>query len=112
MGLHFDEAILSAIVLGEIQYGIALAEGTRRRDLQATLDELLTRLEDRIVTFDADAAAVWGPLRSHLKRTGQLFGERDMLIAAHAMSLGVPLVTRNVSEMSRSGVTIINPWTP
>ena len=35
-----------------------------------------------------------------------------MLIAAHALSLGVPLVTRNVAEMSKSGADIINPWQP
>ena len=107
---NLENCILSAIVLGEIRYGIALAEGARRRDLQSFLDALVTRLDGRIADFDDAAAAAWGQLRARLKHAGQLFGERDMLIAAHALSLGVPLVTRNVAEMSKSGADIINPW--
>ena len=108
----FERCVLSTIVLGEIRYGIALAEGRRQRDLQSFLDDLLVRLGSRIADFDDAAASAWGQLRARLKRTGQLFGERDMLIAAHALSLGVPLVTRNVAEMSKSGADIINPWQP
>lgn len=107
---HFPSCILSAIVFGEIQYGIALAEGARRRDLQSFLDDLLVRLPNEIADFDASAGAAWGPLRAQLKRTGPLIGERDMFIAAQALSLSVPLVTRNVSEMARTGAVIINPW--
>lgn len=109
---HFASCVLSSIVLGEILYGIALAEGARRRDLQSFLDDLLNRLPNGIVDFDAGAAAAWGPLRARLKRTGQLIGERDMLIAAHALALDLPLVTRNADEMSRTGTNIINPWRP
>ncbi|RIA36697.1 tRNA(fMet)-specific endonuclease VapC [Hephaestia caeni] len=109
---NFDRCMLSTIVLGEIRYGIALAQGARQRDLQAFHDDVLVRLGSRIVDFDDSAAASWGQLRARLRRAGQLFGERDMLIAAHAMSLGVPLVTRNVAEMSQSGADIINPWQP
>ncbi|MDP3675818.1 MAG: PIN domain-containing protein [Novosphingobium sp.] len=110
--LNFDKTILSAIVFGEIQYGIALAEGNRRKELQAFLDELMLRLNGVVADFDDEAASVWGSLRARLKKAGNLFGERDMLIAAHALSLGTPLVTRNVSEMIRSGATVINPWEP
>lgn len=107
---HFESCVLSAIVLGEIRYGIALAEGSRRRDLQAFLDDLLVRLPQGVADFDAAAAGAWGTLRAQLKRTGQLIGERDMLIAAHALALGVPLVTRNTAELGRTGATIIDPW--
>ncbi|WP_197277311.1 PIN domain-containing protein [Sphingomonas profundi] len=111
MAEHFGACILSTIVLGEIRYGIALTDDEpRRRDLQAFHDDLLSRLGDRIAAFDDPAAAAWGPLRARLKRDGQLIAERDMLIAAHALSLGTPLVTRNVSDMERTDVTIINPW--
>jgi predicted nucleic acid-binding protein len=109
---NLESCFLSSIVFGEIQYGIALAEGTRRQDLQSFLDDLLVRLPNGIVDFDGSAAIAWGPLRAHLKRTGQLIGERDMLIAAHALALDIPLVTRNVSDMARTGAVIINPWEP
>lgn len=113
VGRHFDACILSTIVLAEMRYGIALAdEEMRRFDLQTFHDHLLERLDGRIVAFDTSAASAWGPLRARLKRSGHLIGERDMLIAAHAISLGVPLVTRNVAEMERTGAVIINPWGP
>ena len=109
---HFERAVMSAIVLGEIRYGIALASGEGRRRFEAFHDALLIRLPDGVASFDAAAAAAWGELRARLKRSGQLIGERDMLIAGHALSLGLPVVTRNVSEMERTGVDIINPWQP
>lgn len=108
---HFAECVLSAIVLAEMRYGIALAEGAKRRDLQTFLDDLLIRLPG-VANFDAAAAAAWGPLRAQLKQTGRLVNERDMLIAAHALALGIPLVTRNVADMARTGAAIINPWEP
>lgn len=111
MSEHFDECMLSALVLGEMQYGIALAETEdRRRDLEAFQTDLLDRLDHRVWPWDDAAARAWGPLRAKLKRMGRLIGERDMLIAAHALSLDIPLVTRNVSEMECTDVRIIDPW--
>lgn len=107
---NFDSCILSTIVLGEIRYGIELSEGARRQELEAFLNDVLIRLKTDIASFDEAAAHIWAPMRASLKRSGSLIGERDMLIAAQAMSLGVPLVTRNVSEMERTGAVIINPW--
>lgn len=112
MRTHFGTSIMSAIVLGELRYGVALAEGERRRDLTAFLDDLLFKLATPILPFDEAAASTWGTMRARLKTAGLLFGERDMLIAAQALALDVPIVTRNVSEMARSGATIINPWQP
>jgi predicted nucleic acid-binding protein len=109
---NFDSCMLSAIVLGEIQYGIALADGKRRIELSGFLDDLMRRLGGEVLEFDDLAALKWGEMRARLKRSGKLFGERDMLIAAHALSLDIPLVTRNVVEMDRSGARIINPWLP
>jgi toxin FitB len=109
---HSDDLMLSALVLAEMQYGIALADAPKRTELQAFVDAVLIRASGGIIPFDADAAQVWGPLRARLQRTGELIGERDMLIAAHAIALGVPLVTRDVSDMARTGATIINPWEP
>ena len=108
---HFSECLLSAIVLAEMRYGIALAEeGQRCSELQTFHDDLLAKLHRPIAPFDDNAAAAWGPLRAVLQRTGKLIAERDMLIAAHAISLEVPLVTRNVSDMARTGAIVIDPW--
>jgi predicted nucleic acid-binding protein len=112
MAEHFSASILSALVFAEIQYGIALAVGTRREELQSFCDDLLLRVPGGVTEFDENAARTWGPMRARLKTEGELIGERDMLIAAHALAFDVPLVTRNVSEMARTGARIINPWDP
>ncbi|QMW21533.1 PIN domain-containing protein [Sandaracinobacteroides saxicola] len=106
---HFDKCILSAMVIAEMRYGIAFADDPARRiRLQTFHDDLLGKF--RVTPFDDRAAAAWGPMRADLQRRGKLIGERDMLIAAHALALDTPLVTRDVSDMAKTGTTIINPW--
>ena len=112
VALNFDACILSTIVQAEIVYGIVLAEdATRRAILQAFHDDLVLRIADRLLPFDTSAAVAFGSLRAKLKRSGELIGERDMLIAAHALALDVPLVTRDIGDMARTGAVIIDPWT-
>ena len=110
LATNFGQCIFSAIVVAEIEYGIALApDATARGRLQQFLDDLLIRLP--VAPFDDAAAQAWGPLRARLQQRGELIGERDMLIAAHALALQTPLVTRDVADMARTGARIINPWT-
>lgn len=109
--VNLSACVLSSIVLAEMQYGVALAEGSRRAKLNAFVADLTTRLGDRIIDFDLGAAIVWGPLRARLQRSGALIGERDLMIAAQAIARGMPLITRNVSEFARTDVVIVNPWT-
>ncbi len=110
MRIHAGETILSTIVLAELRYGIALAVEPQRTVFQAFHDDLHVAMAGRIADFDDAAAAAWAELRSDLKKSGRLIGERDMFIAAHALSLDTPLVTRNVSDMARTGAVIIDPW--
>jgi tRNA(fMet)-specific endonuclease VapC len=63
------------------------------------LDEFLTPFE--IMPFDDRAAEVYGRIRTVLERKGTPIGSMDMLIAAHALSLGVALVTNNAKEFKR-----------
>ncbi len=59
--------------------------------------------------FTAAAAEAYGELRVGLERRGTPIGAYDMLIAAHAISLGLTLVTNNEREFSRvRGLTIEN----
>lgn len=109
MATHFDQCILSAIVVAEIRFGIALAaDPAAQGRLQQFLDDLMIRLP--VTPFGDAAAQAWGPMRADLQKRGTLIGERDMLIAAHALALQTPLVTRDVSDMARTGARIINPW--
>jgi tRNA(fMet)-specific endonuclease VapC len=62
-----------------------------------------------ILPFDNAAAEAYGALRAELERQGKPIGPLDTLIAAHALSLGVTLVTNNEREFRRvAGLRVAN----
>lgn len=86
----------SIIVAAELRHG-AEKRGSPR--LKAQVEAVLERLE--IMPFKAPADAVYGLLRCNLERAGQPIGGNDLLIAAHAVTLGCTLVTANEREFAR-----------
>jgi len=96
---------LSTMTLAELQYGVAKSLFPAQN--QQALDAFTLPLE--VVAFDAAAAVAYGPVRAALERQGTPIGALDLLIAAHALSLGVTLVTNNPREFSRvSGLRVEN----
>jgi tRNA(fMet)-specific endonuclease VapC len=74
---------------------------------RAALEMFLMALE--MTVFDAHAAEAYGDIRANLERAGNTIGGNDLLIAAHALSLDVTLVTNNEREFSRvSGLKTVN----
>lgn len=73
------------------------------------IENLLTLLD--VLPFDLECAASYGILRGILEHRGQLIGQMDMLIAAHALTLPATLVTHNVREFSRVPGLSIEDWT-
>ena len=98
---------ISSITLSELQYGVAKSSH-HEKNAQALYD-FITPLE--IVSFDEQAAQVYGNIRADLEKTGTPNGSMDMLIAAHAVSLDVPLVTNNTREFARISCLAILDWT-
>ena len=72
------------------------------------LDALTAEISCR--AFDAAAAASYGKVCCALERRGRPIGPHDMLIAAHAMSLGLVLVTDNVREFGRIDRLGLENW--
>ncbi|MEQ1622297.1 MAG: type II toxin-antitoxin system VapC family toxin [Methylococcales bacterium] len=103
---------LSAIVIGEIQQGIAsLAEGHKQRSLQAWLDEgLRARFEGRILAIDSEIALEWGELMGNARKIGKPAPVVDALIAATAIRHNLTLVTRNTKDFEVFPVRLLNPW--
>jgi len=98
------DVVISAITLAELEFGVACS-GESRAHHQMLLDSLL---EDIVVApFDGGAARAYGPLRAaHRERNKDAL---DKLIAAHAFSLGVVLVTNNEADFQAfDGLTIEN----
>ena len=105
-----NDLYLSVLVLGEIRRGI---EGLRSRDpLQArALDTWLARVDkafgDRILPIDSEVADEWGRL-SAIRPISIV----DGLLAAAAKIHQMTLVTRNESDVSGLGATVLNPFHP
>jgi len=97
---------ISSITLSELRYGVA--KSTHQEKNTKALDEFITPLE--VVSFDEDAAHIYGDIRAALEKAGTPIGSMDMLIAAHAVSLGIPLVTNNTREFVRIPILNIIDW--
>jgi tRNA(fMet)-specific endonuclease VapC len=63
-----------------------------------------------IIEFSQNAAVIYGYIRSDLESKGLVIGPMDMLIAAHAMSLDITLVTNNIREFSRIPKLSLENW--
>jgi tRNA(fMet)-specific endonuclease VapC len=97
---------ISTITLGELFYGVE--RSTRRSQNLRAVEEFAARLE--VVAFPAKAAAHFGQIRAELARLGTPCGAYDMLIAAHARSEGLTLVTNNTREFQRIPALRIDNW--
>ena len=97
---------ISAITVAELQYGVAKSSDPERNAV--ALAHVVAPLE--VMPFDDRAAASYGQLRADLERAGTPIGPLDMLIAAHAMALGVTLVTSNRRELARVPGLAVEDW--
>jgi tRNA(fMet)-specific endonuclease VapC len=97
---------LSAITLAELEYGVA--KSTRPAKNREALDAFVSPLD--FAAFDRPATAAYGRLRTMLEKKGQPIGSLDLLIAAHAVSLEVRLVTHNVREFGKVPGLRIEDW--
>ena len=101
------ELHLSVITIGELWKGIAqLAQGRRRRALEAMFELIPDRFYNRIIPVDYAIAVKFGEIQA---RTAPL-PSLDTLIAATAVTHHLTLVTHNSRDMTRTGATILDPW--
>jgi tRNA(fMet)-specific endonuclease VapC len=103
---HPGDIGISSITLAELQYGVAKSQA-RKRNSEA-LSEFLIPLE--ILSFDESATQAYGAIRTLLEQQGKTIGAMDLLIAAHAVSLGAILVTNNVKEFKKVPDLTIENW--
>jgi tRNA(fMet)-specific endonuclease VapC len=98
---------ISVITLAELEYGVS--KSTRRAKNREALDQFVSPLE--VAAFERQSTAVYGRLRAALEKKGRSIGSMDLLIAAHAVSFDVPLITHNVREFRRVPGLRIEDWT-
>lgn len=95
----------SIIVAAELRFGAVKRQSQR---LTTQMELVLGALS--VLPLDAPADATYGELRASLEAAGTPIGANDMLIAAHAISLGFTLVTANEREFERIDGLMLNNW--
>lgn len=105
---------LSTITVFEARYGLALlADGQRKTLLQERLDGLLQDdLQNRVLPFDASAAAQAAALAAERKQRGRPVDMRDTFIAGIALARRASIATRNTRHFDDLTVPLLNPWAP
>ena len=105
---------LSTITVFEARYGLALlADGQRKTLLQERLDGLLQDdLQNRVLPFDASAAAQAATLAAERKQRGRPVDMRDTFIAGIALARRASIATRNTRHFDDLTVPLLNPWAP
>jgi tRNA(fMet)-specific endonuclease VapC len=95
--LEAGECCISTIILHELYFGVELATGSAsdRRVVDRFASSLI------VLDFDNHAAQHAADIRATLQRKGNIIGPNDLLIAGHARSLGLKLITGNLKEFSR-----------
>lgn len=104
--LPAQNLLLSPVVLCELEFGIAKSQ--RPEANRAALALLVANLP--VPDFNAEVAVHYGRIRAQLEAVGQPIGPNDLLIAAHALSIGATLVTDNVREFSRVPGLVVENW--
>jgi len=101
-----EDLCLNSVVVAELRYGAD--RSARRAQNHQRLDILISEIQ--CLDFDLAAARVFGRIRSTLESEGLVIGPYDMMIAAHALSLGIVLVTDNEKEFRRVAGLQIENW--
>ena len=97
---------ISSIVLSELRYGVAKSQN--RENNIKRLNAFL--MPFKVLSYDYSAAKVYGDIRAALEKKGTPIGREDLLIAAHAISEGVPIVTNNEKEFLRVPQLKVENW--
>jgi len=108
-----ENLFLSVITIGEIQKGVSKLPKDRRKKpkLQNWLtNELRERFRDRILEITLETALVWGQILGTCEKNGVTLPAIDSLIASQGIFHKMTIVTRNISDMEPSGVSLFNPW--
>ncbi len=101
-----QDCAISVVVLGELESGVRRSRRVEHN--RAALDEWLAAVQ--VIDLNADVGRRYGTLRAHLAAAGRLIGPNDLWIAAHALSLDLPLVSHNLREFERVPGLAVETW--
>ena len=97
---------ISSITLSELFYGAEKSINVDK-NLEA-IEEFISHLD--VLPYDAKASQHYGQIKAALEKKGEVIGENDIHIAAHAISQGLILVTNNLREFKRVPNLALENW--
>jgi tRNA(fMet)-specific endonuclease VapC len=97
---------ISSITLSELIYGAEKSPNVDQ-NLEA-IEEFISHLE--VLPYGPKASQHYGQIKAALERKGEIIGENDIHIAAHAISQGLILVTNNLREFKRVTNLALENW--
>lgn len=105
--LQANDVSISSVVLSELALGVCNSEYVEKN--MASLKKLISPI--LILPYDEAAAFHYGEIYATLKKAGNIIGQLDIMIAAHAISINATLVTNNLKEFSRIKNLKCENWT-
>ena len=102
-----SDVCISVVTKFELFYAVEVSP--QQPQDEAALNAFLGYAE--VLEFPDNASSHYAQIRAHLKKAGTMIGGNDLLIAAHARSLGITLVTHNTREFSRIPKLAVEDWT-
>ena len=106
--LSVGDAAISVVTYGELAYGAERSPDAHRKANRQLLAELLELLP--VLPMPKTVGDAYGALREALERGGQMIGNNDLWIAAHAKAEGLTLVTNNEREFKRVPGLKVENW--
>lgn len=100
-----SEICVSAVTVAELRYG---AERRKSRKLHRLIDAVTKDVA--VVAFDEACALRYGQIANELAARGTPVGELDVMIAAHALTLELTMVTHNVKHFGRIRGLKVEDW--
>jgi len=100
------EVCICVITKAELLYGVEISP--RKHIDSLAVDAFLRHVS--VLDFPDMAAAHYAEIRADLKKRGAMIGANDLLIAAHARSMGMTLVTNNTREFKRVKKLTLENW--
>lgn len=103
-----QQQVMSAMTFAELNYGVQASAASKRKRNQTVLDSLALHLA--VLDWPHEAAHHYAEIRVDLKKRGAQLGAADLMIAAHARTIGAIIVTSNVKDFGRVKGLKVENW--
>ena len=101
-----ERQMISMVTLAELLHGVL--ESNKKKANRAGVDAFVRHVT--VMDWSRDAAEHYAEIRVDLRKKGQMIGANDLMIAAHARSLDVAVVTNNVKDFGRVKGLKVENW--